>query len=433
MRGRAECFGELREFCEQTPLIDCHDHTGQCGPKHDDPIRALLCGYFPSDIHSAGGDAVAEALGNKEWTLAKRWKVVEPAWQRAKHTGYGLVTKLVLREFYGEEDLTLASLKRIAGKLPDYSDAKRFVKLLDKARVAARLEDVWPDAKAVLNGSHRMSPRGKLMIGLPGFHHIGNAEHVQRNASVLGRRVATLDEYIDVCREIFEGFKRYGAVGFKDQSAYVRTLAYGNPTYAEAEEVFNWFMADPRRNAQWPDQIKPLSDYLFHAFLRMARDMDLPVQIHTGHMAGIRNDIAKTNAVLLTPVLELHQDVRFDLFHANWPYGGELLYLAKNYPNVSIDFCWANIIDPVYCQNLFRQALSSVPHGKVHGYGSDYGGNPERVWAHARIARDNIAIALSDMVETEYLGLDDAKEVARMWLFENANRFFRLGLSAEKA
>jgi len=254
---------------------------------------------------------------------------------------------------------------------------------------------------------------------------------VQRNVAPLARRVATLGEYIDACREIFEGFRKFGAVGFKDQSAYARTLDFGNPTYAEAEAVFNWFMADPRRNAQWPDQVKPMSDYLFHAFMRMARDMDLPVQIHTGHMAGIRNDISKTNAVLLTPVLELHQDVRFDLFHANWPYGGELLFLAKNYPNVTVDFCWANIIDPCYCQSLFKQALSSVPHGKIHGYGSDYEGCPDRAWAHARVARDNIAIALSDLVESEYIDLDEAREIAQSWLFGNANRFFRLGLTPQ--
>jgi len=145
-------------------------------------------------------------------------------------------------------------------------------------------------------------------------------------------------------------------------------------------------------------------------------------------MAGIRNGIVKTNAAGLTKLIELHRDVRFDLFHANWPYGGEFLFLGKNYPNVTLDFCWANIIDPVYCQNLFKQVLSAVPHGKVHGYGSDFGGSADRAWAHASIARDNIAIALSDMVEMAYLDLNEAKEVATAWLFGNANSFFRLGL-----
>lgn len=131
---------------------------------------------------------------------------------------------------------------------------------------------------------------------------------------------------------------------------------------------------------------------------------------------------------MLTRVIEMHRDVRFDLFHANWPYGGELIYMGKNFPNVSLDFCWTNIIDPVYSQNLLKQALGSVPHGKIHGYGSDFGGSVERAWAHADIARDNVAIALSDMVELEYLNLDEAKSVAYYWLFGNANSFFRLGL-----
>jgi predicted TIM-barrel fold metal-dependent hydrolase len=251
---------------------------------------------------------------------------------------------------------------------------------------------------------------------------------VQGMVAPLGRRVTSLDQYLAACREIFEAQKEFGAVAFKDQSAYSRRIDYDNPTRAAAEEVFNWFMEDPRRNAGYPDQIRPLDDFLFHEFMRMARDMDLPVQIHTGHMAGIRNDIVKTNAAGLTKILELHRDVRFDIFHANWPYSAELLYLGKNFPNVTIDFCWANIIDPIYCQNMFKQALSCVPHGKIHGYGSDFGGSVDRAWAHAQIARDNIAIALSDMVDIGYLGLDDAKQVARDWLFENANAFFRLGL-----
>jgi len=36
------------------------------------------------------------------------------------------------------------------------------------------------------------------------------------------------------------------------------------------------------------------------------------------------------------------------------------------------------------------------------------------------------------MVEIDYINLDDAKQVARAWLFENANEFFRLGLSEKR-
>ncbi len=428
MRGTSKYYDELRAYCESLAVVDCHDHTGTCGPKYEDPIRVVISGYFHSDIHSASSDADIALLEDTSRSLEERWPVLERAWKRTSHTGYAQVTRRVLKRFYGEASLTLDALIRMQDRLLDLTDRATFVGILDEAKIAGRVLDVWPDIKKIVDGTFEVSPRGFLAVSLPDYHAISSYDDVQRHVAPLGRTVTSLDEYLAACREIFEAYKAMGAVAFKDQSAYSRTLDYGNPTRAEAEAVFNWFMEDPRRRASYPDGIRPLDDYLFHEFLRMAQDMDLPVQIHTGHMAGIRNDIVKTNAIGLTKVIELHREVRFDLFHANWPYSGEWLYLAKNYPNVTLDFCWANIIDPIYCQNLFKQALSSVPHGKIHGYGSDFGGSVDRAWAHVQIARDNIAIALSDLVDLEYLGLDDAKEVAQAWLFGNANAFFRLGL-----
>jgi hypothetical protein len=428
MRSKAACFDELRAYSEQVALVDCHDHSGVCGPKYTDAIQAVINGYFPSDIQSASSDEDLAFILDTKRSVEERWPILERAWKRTCHTGYAMVTRRVLKKFYGEEYLTLDALLRIKDKLLNLEDETVFEGILEEANIAARIEDVWPNVNQVIDGSLKMTPRGRLAISLPGYHAVCKKQNVDDLMAPLKRTVTSLDEYLAGCREVFDAHKRFGAVAFKDQSAYNRTLAYGNPTRAEAEAVFNWFMEDPRRSASYPDGVAPLDDYLFHEFMRMARDMDLPVQVHTGHMAGIRNDIAKTNAVGLTRVLELHREVRFDLFHANWPYHDELIYLGKNFPNVTLDFCWANIIDPVYCQNLFKQALSAVPHGKIHGYGSDYGGSVDRAWAHASIARDNIAIALADMVDIEYLDLDEAKEVARLWLFGNANAFFRLGL-----
>ena len=428
MAGRSKHYDELRAFCEDTPIVDCHDHTGECGPKYADPIDVVRGGYFHSDLWSALSDAESDRLADSALSIEDRWPILEKAWRRTCHTGYARVTRRVLRKFYGVEQLTLDALKSMAGRLVDLTDEKVFDGLLEEGRIVCRLGDVWPDVRKVLDGSLKLAPRTRLVIGLPGYHGVRSFADVQDRVGPLGRTVTTLDEYLAACREIFEAHKRFGAVAFKDQSAYTRPLDYGNPTRAEAEAVFNWFMADANRSAAYPDGVRPLDDWLFHQFLRMAAEMDLPVQVHTGHMAGIRNEIAKTNAVLLTGAIDLHRDVRFDLFHANWPFGDELMFLGKNYPNVSIDFCWANIIDPVYCRRLFQQALSCMPHGKVHGYGSDFGGHADRAWAHASIARDNIAGALAEMVDADYLDADDAKAVARAWLFDNPNEFYRLGL-----
>ena len=436
MRSDAKYYDKLREYLETLPLVDCHDHTKDCGPNYADPVSVIIAGYFSSDLHSASSDPEIATIQNSALSIKERWPVLEKAWRRACHTGYAQVTRRVLKKFYQEDDLTLDTLERMQDKLLNLEDEKLFEDILGDANIVARLEDVLifenpynpAVIKTVLNGSYQLSPRGRLVISLPPYHRVCDYNSVQAIAAAVDKTVSSLDEYLDVCRKIFDGMSRFGAVAFKDQSAYWRSLEYGNPTRAEAEKVFNWFMSDPRRSVSYPDGMKPLDDYLFGEFMRMARDLDLPVQIHTGHIAGIRDDIAKTNAVKLTSMIELHREVRFDLIHANWPYSGEMLFMAKNYPNVTIDFAWTNIIDPIYCQNMFKQALSCVPHGKIHGYGSDFLGSADRAWAHASIARDNMAIALSDMVQMEYLGLDEAKQVAYDWLFGNANEFFKLGL-----
>jgi len=429
MRSPARCYPALREYIETLPVVDCHDHTGVITQPPNDPIKAVFDWYILSDLHSASSDRELALIEDETLPLTERWPVLERAWQRTRFTGYGEVTRRLMREFYGEDEVSLPALERIHEKMLDFSDPAVLTAVLDKAHIVARLEDNWPDMKAFIAGKVNMPPRSYLAISLPALHRVVNYEQVQANAAVLDRTVTSLDEYAQTCCDIFAGLKEAGAVTFKDQSAYTRTLAYSNPTRSEAEEAFNWIMEDPRRSLSYPDGNRPLGDYLFHAFMRCARDLELPVQIHTGHMAGIRNEITKTNAAHLTRLIELHRETRFDLFHANWPYSGELLFLAKNYPNVAIDFCWTHIIDPIYAQNMMRQAISSVPHTKIHGFGSDLNGETAAAaWAHASIARDNIAMALADLVDIEYLGYQDAQEIAAAWLFENPNNFFKLNL-----
>ena len=436
MRTASKYYEEIRLYIENLKIIDCHDHTIEVGPEYPDAIHALMVGYFLSDLQSASSEAEVEFIMDHKLSLEERWPALEKVWKRTCYTGYAQVTRRVMKEMYGEQELTLDALNRIQGKLLNCKDEKFFDEMLEKAGIVARLEDILisdlarhiQSTKAVLDGSFKMPPRSKLIISLPDYHRIPSYEMISSMMSILDADVTTLDEYLMVCWEIFNGLKDFGAVAFKDQSAYRRNIEYSNPSRGDAEKVFNWIMADHRRSASYPDQLAPLDDFLFHEFMRMARDLALPVQIHTGHMAGIRNDVTKTNAAGLRSVLELHREVKFDLFHANWPYSGDILFLAKNYPNVAIDFCWANIIDPIYCQNMMKQIISSVPHGKIHGFGSDFGGQPERAFAHASIAKDNIAMALTDMVEIDYLGVEDAKTIANMWLFENPNEFFNLGL-----
>ena len=431
MRSKAACFDKLRSYLDEVPLVDCHDHNQENVHRYNDPIDVVanLVEYFRQDLVSASSLRDVERITDAKLSIEERWPLLEEVWKRTCHTGYAQVIRRVLAKFYRLEELTLAGLKSMEGRLPDLRDKAVYEGILEEANIAVRLEDVGAFVSQMLDGTFEVWPRNRLVLRFTDYHTVRDDAGIQAVGKLVGEPVTSLEQYVDCCRRIFMGVKQFGAVALKDNSAYWRTLDYGNPSQAEAETVFNWIVEDPRRSAAYPDGTRALDDYLFHAFVRIARDLELPVQIHTGHLAHHYNDITKANAAGLTKAIELHRDVQFDLFHANWPYSGDVLFLAKSYPNVRIDFCWANIIDPVYCQRMFMQALSSVPHTKIHAYGSDFGGLlVQHAWAHAAIARDNLAIALSEMVEMEYLGLDDAKNVAGAWLFDNANAFFRLGL-----
>jgi len=432
---RSPVFDRLYQEIYAMPVIDCHEHlTGpEARPPYKEPIAALIHGYVFSDLQSAAfgiPDRDLMRLADHEVPTDAKWPLFEQIWHATEHTAYARVTKLVLKDVYGIDELTRAALDQVAEQLSGQDEAAYF-RIIDEAGIEAMLADVlgWlpKGLGSFLDGSKTFPDKWRPMISLPGLHPtMLNWEAIVRVGSLADRHITSLDEYLEAVFEIFKRCIERGAVGIKDQSAYSRLISYDLVPKAEAERQFNLVLSDPRNSLGWPAG-KALNDYLFHQYMRFARELDMPVQLHTGHMAGIRNRVDKTNAAYLSTVLELHRDVRFDLFHGNWPYLGDLLFLGKNYPNVALDCCWLHIIDPDYASELLERAVLTLPHTKVHGFGGDYGDVPEYVAGHLKLSRENIAGTLTRLVERGWLTEEQALSLAADWLFNNPNRFFRLG------
>jgi hypothetical protein len=419
----------------ELPVIDCHEHMIGPGarPPYKEPIAALTQGYVASDLESAAFGVPArdlQKLADPELSTDEKWPTFERLWRATEHTAYARVTRLVLKGAYGETQMTRAALDRVAERLAGM-DEPAYFRIIDAAGIRVMLTDVlgWmPGGMGdFLAGKTTFPDKWRPLISLPGFHPTKFTwVEVQATGGLVDRHITSLDEYLEAVYVIFQRAIERGVVGIKDQSAYERNLTYDLPPRADAERLFNRMLADPLSGLGWPES-KPLNDFLFHQFMRFARELRLPVQLHTGHMAGIYNRVDKTNAAQLTTVLELHREVRFDLFHGNWPYLGDLLFLGKNYPNVALDLCWLHIIDPAYAIELLERGVLTLPHTKIHGFGGDYGDVPEYVAAHLAIARQNIAAALTSLVEGRWLEEEQAVGLAKDWLFNSPNRFFALG------
>ena len=443
-------FDRLLERISTLPVIDCHEHAyaeafGPDGyarlPSPSEPIAALVNGYVLGDFYNAGADyATCDLLQDAAVPTERKWPIFERLWPKVEHTAYGRVTKLVLRDHYGESELSLAALRRVGEQLGEH-DPSFHAQTLGRANIRLALTDVlgWrPELmKRYLSGALNLPPHMRLMFPLRLFHVIRSDEpnaHDLGGIQTIGgwtdRHITSLDEFLEAVFAVLRKGKERGAAGLKDQSAYSRALSYDVVARCDAERLFNRLLADPRNALGWPEA-KPLDDFLFHQYMRFARELDLPVQLHTGHMAGVWNRVDKADAGLLAPVLELHQGVRFDLFHGNWPEMGPILFLAKNYPNVALDCCWLQIIDPLYAEELLRRAVATIPHTKIHGFGGDYVDGPEYSVAHLTIAREVIASALADLVERGWLDEAQAVCIAADWLFNNPNEFFKLGLTMD--
>jgi len=426
-----DLFSDLYREIEKLPVIDCHEHT--VGPREElgkkEPIASLIQGYVQSDLISAGiSQKELDILNDDSVDTEKKWDIFEKFWKRIRFTAYGRVTRTIIEDLYGEKEISPESLMRIRDKLIQPT-RETYDSLLDRANIKLMLSDVLGDLdslKRFIEGKFFDYNRIRFLFSLPQFHNnVRSFDFLQKVGSLLDRHITSLEDYLESVFELIKRAKERGVVGIKDQSAYIRTLDYQLVPRYEAEKLFNRILSDPRNSLGWPES-KPLNDYLFHQFMNFAKELNLPVQIHTGHMAGIRNRIEKTNAVLLTNIFELYQDVKFDLFHGNWPYIGEILFLGKNYPNVHIDLCWVNIIDPIYSEELYSRAVLTVPHVKINGFGGDYFDVPEYIVCHLKIAKENMTRALVRLIKINWIDEDSAVEIARSWLFENPRSLFNL-------
>jgi hypothetical protein len=432
----------------EIPVIDCHEHL--CGPEKDlkgaynEPILALCVPYLISDLWSTGASEEEIALlQSKEATTDEKWPVFSRLWVATEHTAFARVTKKTLKKVYNIEKLTRKSLDKISEYKLAHSDQSNYLKHIRDAGIRAVIADVlmpmsWEAPttlryfgnyvlKEFLENKLPLPDMWHPVFPLPYFHLIRRYEFIDYVRMVSSSSITSLKEFEEAVFSLIERSKSLGVIAIKDQSAYHRTISYDLPTYSDAERIFNKLLIDPRNQLAWPDA-KPLDDYLFHQYMRFARELHLHVQIHTGHLGGIRNRVDKANAAHLASVLELHSEVKFDLFHGNWPYMGDFLFVGKNYPNVSLNLSWVYMVDPIYARELLKRSVLTVPHTKIHGFGGDYILAPEFVAAHLNLGREVIAGALADLVDTDWIEEKDAIHIAVDWLYNNPNVFYELGL-----
>src|SRR5207245_2185570 len=130
-----------------------------------------------------------------------------------------------------------------------------------------------------------------------------------------------------------------------------RELLFQEVARADAEREFEALMRGKRTlpegfRTAFVRPFRVLEDHMFHHVMKLADAHHLPVQIHTGLFAGGGNVITNSKPTHLINTFLLYPRIKFDIFHLSYPYQEELGVLAKSFPNVHADFCWAYVVSP---------------------------------------------------------------------------------------
>ena len=246
---------------------------------------------------------------------------------------------------------------------------------------------------------------------------------------------ATLKEYVSrVVVPMLELQKKKGAVAIKFEAAYLRTLNFGKPDRAQADQVYAHYAAGgiPPNGGYLAVQ-----DVLFREIARAAGQLGLAVHIHTGAGCGGYFDIAGSNPELLDSVLDdprLRQ-TRFVLLHGgSGPYSKVTAFLLGK-PNVYTDFSEQDwMLSPRALSAVIRGWLEWYPEKMMFGTDLYPGNSPEYDWDSigymiATTGRRALALALTGMMQDGEISRVRAVQLAHMVLFENAAKLY--GLATE--
>ncbi len=420
----------LREHIAQIWLVDTHEHITH----EEDWLTAeegivdfsrFFVHYASVDVVSAGFKSLDKLL-SPETALDEKWEIFEPYWLKARNTAYCKSVDLAIQGLFDLPGLSRDTYRPLTDKMremrkPGYY---RYV-LKEKAKIEVSILDtgmVRPDREffaPVVRMDHFIMARTRQDL-----HNIEKESGVS---------VHSLDGLVDALATVVQKKTEHGIAGIKSGLAYVRTLNYENPSKAAAENAFSEIFA--HRGALGNDgvsgissgQAKVLQDYMFHKVVQQCIEHDLPVQIHTGIQEGNGNYLQQTNPALLNDVFMTYPNARFDIFHAGYPYWGELGVMCKMFPGVHADLCWMNIISCLGARRALSEWLEIMPASKIFAFGGDYA-FVEGAYSHSVLARENVAQVLAEKVDNGYFSLEEAKSIANRILRDNANEFFKLGL-----
>lgn len=119
----------IQELVKATPFIDTHEHLIEESRRLRAPVAGewlypcndwsyLFMHYTQDDLRLAGmsGEEMKQCCA-PDIEPADKWRLFEPYWPRARHTGYAQAALRSIQLLFGEADVNAGNVARITDKM----------------------------------------------------------------------------------------------------------------------------------------------------------------------------------------------------------------------------------------------------------------------------------------------------------------------------
>ena len=356
----------------------------------------------------------------------ERWAKLAPYWEATKYTSYSIPVRIAAREIHGAEDICNSSWRELNRKIKEADKPGIREKILhEMAGIDLLILDkiVWVDTSL----EKRLPPRTVRVKRFDDFTLEDNfvqpsPADIKAIEEKYGVQIRTLYDFLKALNLAFDRIIAQGFyVGLKSAMAYDRRILFEDTPRKKAEKIFRELLKRPVAHRER----RPFEDFMMHQVIRRAGERGLPVQFHTGAQLGPGNDITNARPTLLLNLIQKYPETKFVLFHGGFPYMGELTAMVKNHANVYLDMCLMPVFSMSVTREWLHKWLETVPVNKINLFGGD-SMFLEGTYGHAVMARKIAVDVLAEKVEQGYLSTDEAIQIARRILRENAIELYGL-------
>jgi len=408
----------LLQQMEGLSTVDCHSHTALSTEYYEKRIDLFnLMAYFARDINGINEQFGRTSFGG----LADdetRWEALKDILDRARNVSYWRHNLVMYQELFGleDEELNDRNWKQVNEAIKQKTSDPDWYRHVteDVCRLRTQVKNIpWFESwePEYFTGTLRMERALEL--------------HRTETREVLGKQVGTDITTIGDAKaglaKLTERYQEQGVVGIKLAHAYSRTLASSPVPEPDAERLFARAVKGEELKVE---EVKAIQDHIIFFLADLCAQNGLVFQIHTG-VQGNWGRIPESDPLHLIPLLSAFKNVKFDLFHAGYPYSRHIGMLGKHFPNVWLNMAWMYVITMEGSRQSLSEWIDLVPGYRILGFGSDVG-YPEFVYGHLVMARSCIADLLAEKVERDFLSEEAALRLAERMLHDNAVELYGL-------